>query len=300
MRSLLKPAAKIILTLIFIAFLIYLIIKNLNAIKTYPWELNLSYLVPGFLVMIFSLTFFPVVWRGILSSLGIRIPLKKSIQIYFIANVGRYIPGKIWQFVGRVYFLKKFDSIKVIWSMWIETLLAVLSAITCSFIFSFSSLNIIKHNRLYPILALFLILIFFTLNPKLIQKLLTKITKSSVDINIPFLKMVLFFFSFLFIWIGVGTGFYLGLKGVNLSISWHDITGVYSLSWALGLLSIFSPGGIGIRESIITVLLTEKTGGAGIAVVIALFTRAFITLGEIFFLLISIVLARFSIENVKA
>ena len=112
--------------------------------------------------------------------------------------------------------------------------------------------------------------------------------------------MVLFFFSFLLIWIGVGTGFYLGLKGVNLSISWRDITGVYSLSWALGLLSIFSPGGIGIRESIITVLLTEKTGGAGIAAVIALFTRAFITLGEIFFLLISMVLARFSIENVKA
>ena len=300
MRSLLKPAIKIVLTLIFVAFLIYLIVKNLSTIKSYPWELNLSYLVPGFLVMIFSLTFFPIVWREILSSLGIRIPLKKSIQIYFIANAGRYIPGKVWQFVGRVYFLKKFDSIKVIWSMWIETLLAIISAITCSVIFSFSSLNTIKHNKLYPILALFLILIFFTLNPKLIQKLLTKITKSSVDINIPLLKMVLFFFSFLLIWIGVGTGFYLGLKGVNLSISWRDITGVYSLSWALGLLSIFSPGGIGIRESIITVLLTEKTGGAGIAAVIALFTRAFITLGEIFFLLISMVLARFSIENVKA
>ena len=58
--------------------------------------------------------------------------------------------------------------------------------------------------------------------------------------------------------------------------------GVFSLSWLAGFLTPFSPGGVGVRESAIVLLLTPFVGGSQ-AITVALLSRALSLVVELAF-----------------
>ncbi len=59
------------------------------------------------------------------------------------------------------------------------------------------------------------------------------------------------------------------------------LTGSLSIAGALGTLSFFTPSGLGVREGVLALLLSNFVPPP-IAVIIALLTRLWVTLGEIF------------------
>jgi hypothetical protein len=62
---------------------------------------------------------------------------------------------------------------------------------------------------------------------------------------------------FIVIWILQGFSFFL-LATAWTSLSWSEVprlTGAYALSHVAGLLAVFAPGGIGVREGLLGILL---------------------------------------------
>src|SRR5690606_12960507 len=47
-------------------------------------------------------------WRRILVGFGHRIPLAPITRIWSTSELARYLPGAIWQVVGRVFLLKPY------------------------------------------------------------------------------------------------------------------------------------------------------------------------------------------------
>jgi uncharacterized membrane protein YbhN (UPF0104 family) len=66
------------------------------------------------------------------------------------------------------------------------------------------------------------------------------------------------------------------------------IIGAYSISWILGFLVLISPGGLGVREGLLAFFLKFAIP-TPIATLMALISRIWITIGEVLFLVLSLI-----------
>jgi uncharacterized membrane protein YbhN (UPF0104 family) len=83
-------------------------------------------------------------------------------------------------------------------------------------------------------------------------------------------------------WIAHGTAFWLLARGLGLTgaLPLATALGVFALGYVLGLLALFAPGGVGVREVVLIGLLTPALGAGG-AVALTIASRIVLTLIEV-------------------
>lgn len=197
-----------------------------------------------------------------------KIPFNETISVYAKSNIGKYLPGNIMQFVGRNILAGKlgFKQLDITFCTLIEIIMLVLTDCILSLIFAMNSVKLVLKdlftkinptNAFYILLALILLIIvaawvivkksgiikeykqFFTRD---FLKLLCKLfCIYSVTLIIPGI-----FLSFIF-------GLVLG-SHVTLQTSMIIIAG-YTISWVLGFVVPGAPGGIGVREAVLLLML---------------------------------------------
>jgi glycosyltransferase 2 family protein len=97
-----RPAGAIFVLLAFL-FLGYFVASNLDALREHRWTVRPGLLALSLLLHIAGLAWGVLVWRLLLRQMGIQVPLLGLMRVWFISGLGRYIPGKIWQFVGAAH-----------------------------------------------------------------------------------------------------------------------------------------------------------------------------------------------------
>ncbi|OLB13680.1 MAG: hypothetical protein AUH07_05805 [Gemmatimonadetes bacterium 13_2_20CM_70_9] len=82
-------------------------------------------------------------------------------------------------------------------------------------------------------------------------------------------------------WVTYGIAFWLLARGLGLppTLPLATATGVFALGYILGLLALFAPGGVGVRELVFIGLLTPALGSGG-AVALSVGSRVLLTLTE--------------------
>src|SRR5207247_293216 len=80
-------------------------------------------------------------------------------------------------------------------------------------------------------------------------------------------------------WVTYGVAFWLLARGLGLpgALPVARAAGVFAVGYILGLLALFAPGGVGVREVVLIGLLTPALGGGG-AVALSLASRILLTL----------------------
>jgi hypothetical protein len=189
--------------------------------------------------------------------------------IYFITQLGRYIPGKIWMVLSKIKFLGDagFSKPWVALVSVLEILLVMSSAAV--FLGILSLLDPLNKNSYIPQSVMILIgvagLIFLvgfrflwkqTLN--LLQRWIRRIRFDDISYpyktgDIPLISM-----GFIFIWLIQGSAFYFLVSSVaDPAENAIYIYSIYPIAWILGFLSIFAPSGFGVREGIIVFMLLQ-------------------------------------------
>ena len=101
-----KTAQVIVIGLIFY-YIGRRLIVNWQQVEDFDWHINVYYIAAALVSVIVTFFVFSSVWRLIVLSLNKRVSFRKSFKIAYLANLGRYIPGKIWQMFGMIYLAKK-------------------------------------------------------------------------------------------------------------------------------------------------------------------------------------------------
>lgn len=85
--------------------------------------------------------------------------------------------------------------------------------------------------------------------------------------------------AYLLLWAFLGIAFFLFIKSLTLvsTSQLPVVTGTYAVAWSIGFLSIITPSGLGVREGILSLLLTSVLPPAT-AMLVALLSRLW-TLG---------------------
>jgi uncharacterized membrane protein YbhN (UPF0104 family) len=266
---------------------------NLREISAHRWSLKPLYLVLSFLCVVINLAMASYVWKKILSFFQITLPFEQSFKIMSASGMGKYIPGKVWQYLSQIYLGQKVGLPKGI-TFFSMVLLFVAYNLVGILLFLFS---LFFWQRFSPFLISSLLLIFistslFIFYPPVLNKvlkiLLHLFKRESVPIKARFDQIIGILLILIMDWVIFGIGVYL-LVNSFYSISFDQtviLCGIFAISVISGILSFFVPAGLGIREGVQSYLLSFFIP-ISMAILISLVMRVWMTLGELVCFLIA-------------
>ena len=117
---------------------------------------------------------------------------------------------------------------------------------------------------------------------RLLNFILRKLGKEEIAILLDVGTAVKITSLYLCSWFVFGYAFWLFVSSIAGSdtFSLFYLTGVYAVSYVTGYLALFAPGGIGVREGIMSILLTGAIS-PGVAAVVAILSRLMVTVIEL-------------------
>ncbi len=104
LRTVVVRAGQFVATLLVLWFVVDragLSLGELGNIDLSVWEIRPLHLVVGSLVLLIGYLVTGALWGRIVKGLGgPTLPTSDAIRLFMIANMGRYVPGKVWQIAG--------------------------------------------------------------------------------------------------------------------------------------------------------------------------------------------------------
>lgn len=229
------------------------------------------------------------VWRLLMSDQGHRVPTRLAVQVFFISQLGKYLPGNVGQFIGRGV-LAKSTGIPVgvavgtavfegIWNLVISASLALLATVLLWDLHASQTAAPAFAAKLVWILPLALVAPW--LGIKVVNSFLPRLSMKiggGQMLRLPRLRTASLV-SLLILVNFMQQGFIVKLQAEYLfaspDVDWFSIALLYSSAWVVGYVVPGSPGGLGVREAMMVLLLTPVTGAAvaaGLAVSMRLTT----------------------------
>ena len=203
------------------------------------------------------------IWLVILRALGVP-TRSRWAGMFFQAQLGKYIPGGLWQYAGRSALARAYGipMRAVATSLPIE-----LAATACGGV-AFCSLLLGWVG---------LIGVFVFLGVALLADAATRSRRAALHAGAR--ASVLYG---AVVWPLLSVGFWMTAHGFGRASAADLPTylGAFSAAWVVGLVAIYAPGGLGVREAVLVALLRGKIGSAD-ALVVALASRAILTLVDL-------------------
>ncbi|MFH1701656.1 MAG: lysylphosphatidylglycerol synthase transmembrane domain-containing protein [Candidatus Zixiibacteriota bacterium] len=284
----------IILGLIFY-FLGKQIYTNWDLVSAFHWEINYFWLGAAMLSVIITFFLFSSVWKLIAKSLGKDIRFLASFKIAYLANLGRYIPGKIWQIFGMIYLAKKegMTEEESVASFGLSQIFAIPSGLLSGLLF-LGLYPQVYENYSYSsratagligvavmIFAISLSVIFFP-SPieKTANRLLKFIKRRPIKFGMNKSLAAVIYGGYFLSWSMYGLSFWLFLKGITTQEALlFPMAGIFIIAYQIGYLMLFAPGGLGPREAVMEIMLAPFFG-AGVATAIAITARLWLIMAE--------------------
>ena len=264
--------------------------NNWAQVKEAPFTLKVFPFLLSTVIFIFSYFIQIWAWYLITSKLGIAVPFMETLRSWFSSQLGKYLPGKVWLFLGRYYFYesrgKSRGGISI--ALYLETVTLMMAAglIFLVALLLFRGTGLSHFGKPFVWLILLFILAFISLHPRVLEKVLNwflvRFKRERISLSISYPDILWVLFVSVIGWMVGGIGFYLFVDSI-FPISPHQIlflTGALAFSSILGLIAIFAPSGLGVREGALVYLLSFMMPES-VAVIISILTRIWMTLIEI-------------------
>jgi uncharacterized membrane protein YbhN (UPF0104 family) len=225
-----------------------------------------------------------LVWRAVLRDLGSPLPLGPATSLFFVSQLGKYLPGGVWNIaaateMGVDHQIPRRRSLSVM-------LVATLISVSTGLALAVAVLPLAPPELAERLGAAFWLLPVFTvvLLPPVLNRLLglalRLLRRPPLEHPVTGRGVLVAASWSLVAWLLVGLHVWLLATGVGLDRSVETLalaTGGYALAWTIGFLVVFVPAGIGVREAVLAAALSNQLD-AGALVIVVLLSRAVLTL----------------------
>ena len=229
-------------------------------------------------------------WYLITARAGVALSFLETLQNWFYSQLGKYVPGKVWLFLARFHFYESRGKSKkgISVALYFETVTMVAAGgliFWVSLLF-FGDRNPYGLGEQARWLSLLIIPAFIFLHPRVLQTLLNwmlrRLGRDPIVLSFSYVDILWILLICLLCWVVGGIGFTLFINSI-FSIAAGNmlfLMGALACSTLLGLIALFAPSGLGVREGVLVYLLSFVVPGS-IAVVLSLLSRLWMTLIEI-------------------
>jgi glycosyltransferase 2 family protein len=203
-----------------------------------------------------------VIWLVILHDLGVRTQ-RRWAGLFFQAQLGKYIPGSIWQYAGRAAVARA-NGIPV-------------RAVGVSLPVEFAASAAAAGSVVALLLGWWGAAVVFP-----VAVVLISVERLGGSRRRPVFATVRATLLYLPVWLLLGVSFWLCARGL-MGVPARDLalyTGAFAVAWLAGLLAVYAPGGLGVREAVLVALLSSRIGAAD-ALVVAAASRLILILADV-------------------
>lgn len=230
-------------------------------------------------------------WQSAAGLAGGRLGFWKSYAIHFLAQVGKYIPGKVWAAIGK-YALSCDSGLtrtQTGHALLIETVFIVFGCLLTALPLVPDAARAAGISG-YGAAGLAVLVGAATLSAAhpsvfgLFLRAVSKLTGKRLETARPGLGRILRIVPiYLVVFMTLGTGFWLLSLSFGLRIPALPGVFLYPTAMGIGYLVVFAPGGLGARELVLVWLIRIVAPGSepGHAELAALAGRLWVTLGEL-------------------
>jgi uncharacterized membrane protein YbhN (UPF0104 family) len=284
-----RRAGKVLLVGVVLFFLGLNIYHGWHRASRFQWNVRPWPLVVSFTLALAFWFMTGLGWNLMVRCLGGILTLRKGMRVYFLSNLGWYVPGKVWYAVGRAYLGQREGvSVGVIST---SVLMEVVLSLTSSALMATLALPLLSPllgaKGLYLGIAV-LVLGLAVLHPALMKPSLALLErllpgpKRTIEPPLRYSVMMGLLAGYLFIWGFVGAAFFVLLNAVYpLHLAWlPTVVAIYAVSWMAGFLAPFAPSGLGVREGAMILLLGQYLPVPAVTATALLF-RVWLVLAEV-------------------
>jgi glycosyltransferase 2 family protein len=280
------------------AFLGLTIARHWRQIDAFDWDVRWVVLAASVLALTGVLAWGVVVWKLVLDRFDHPpIPLTELLRIWYLSNLARYVPGKIWQFVGAAELarLAGLSRAVILTSMVVHMGFSLLSAAVVSTLVLLPAglPEGVPTLGLGALAALAVLLVHPALLNRALELLAGVLKRDVLRWRGRWRDGVVLLGLSVVSWILYGAAFALfvhAVVGVGLD-SVLPLAGVNALAFLVGYLVFLAPAGLGAREGVMAVLL-RPFAPIGIAAVVAVLARLWTVAAELLGAAIVLLLTR--------
>lgn len=211
-------------------------------------------------------------WAALLASMGFRPPPLAVLRAHTTANLAKYLPGSIWQFVGKAYLTGQLgvplgritlglvvEFGCLVWTGALVALALAPTALLAPWVRGAAAGAIVAILALWPQLA-----------------------QRWGQVRFRLSRLALAYGLMLVGWLsnGLALGCILAALGPISPAAWGRAIYAMAISFLAGLVVIVAPSGLGVREATLAWALGTEVAPA-LASLVALVARVAVTLGEV-------------------
>jgi hypothetical protein len=215
------------------------------------------------------------------------------VRVYFLSELGKYLPGKLWTPMGRLLMAERAGIPKVmgVASMGTQMVIQIISAML-AVVLTLPFLPLLS-GKLSRELLYFVVIIpagLIVLHPRLFNPILNwmlaRISRVSLQTRLKYRFILLIMLYWTSLWILRGISVFVLLKamyhGPLPASAPIGCVGASTFSWLTGMLVFLVPAGLGVAEGVNAALFKFLFGiEVGLAVAIAIFGRVLGVAAEI-------------------
>jgi len=241
------------------------------------------------LILFVMLPIYPLsvlAWHQLVRGLGGKLTYREALAVWMLSNVARFLPGTIWQWIGRGYLANQYavTPVQATLSIAYEIALVVVTAL----VVGLASLPLwpvalhlpwwISLTGLLP--ALFLWPTTLPAVVRLYQKVRNQTSQDIPTLSWRSLLSVLAVNTSQLLVNGLAIWLLLSLFAPQAAVSILAYAGMYALTWLLGYVTLIAPGGLGVADASLAGLIAAQTSTA-IGSAVALLYRALLLVSEL-------------------
>jgi uncharacterized membrane protein YbhN (UPF0104 family) len=260
---------------------------DLRDLDPEAWKPRWGLLALASVVLLATFLFAASLWGAMVGDLGgPHLSPWASIRVFFVANLARYVPGKVWQLAGLAYLGR---------TVGVQSAMSAGAAILCQ-VFALAGAAIVGTGALlagseemrrlgYGALAAILAGVLISMVPP-VHRRLEELWRRTAGRGLPGEVRIGALFTlrwiglYLIVWVGQGVAFWLLARSFGQPGSLVTLGPAYAAAYLLGYLVFFAPAGLGVREGFLIAFL-QPVVGAGGAGALSIIARLWSTVVEV-------------------
>jgi glycosyltransferase 2 family protein len=289
-RKKILTALRVAIAVITLAAVVYAVVHNWADVSVHLDKISWTTFVWSTVAAALGTWLTMIGWKTLLRDLGSDLHLAPASGVYFVGQLGKYLPGSLWSVLvqadiaSHLKVPRRRTAVTGLLALGLALLTGLLVGLpAASFLLTSSSAGFDWWLLLgIPILVVLCV-------PKLlnaiIDKMLRVLKREPLEHGLSAAAVLRAVVIFILVWVAFGVHTLLLARAVAGDASPHpDLTTAamtgYALSVSLGMLTIVLPAGLGAREGLLTLILSTAMPTPAAAAV-AIMSRFIVTIVDV-------------------
>jgi uncharacterized membrane protein YbhN (UPF0104 family) len=271
-----------------VALAIWAVASEWSEVRAAVRQLDARWVVVAVLATVVNVALAGMMWRTVLADLGSKLRLPVAARIFFVGQLGKYLPGSVWPVVmqtelGRDHHVPRRRTAT---ATMVSLLLSVTSALLVVLIAVPLAPKALPDGFGWAVLLVvpLVILLHPAVLGRLVDLALRLAGREGLDERTTLSGTLLATLWAIGSWAGAGLQVWALAVPLGAPADLRTavlLIGGYGLAWAVGFIVIIAPAGAGAREVALAAVLGAVLDQSGSVVVVVLLSRVLFTLADL-------------------